>query len=222
MNLNFLTGRTTDQLIPFRNSKFLVHRAVAHNLGRLFDSAAKDVIEFSITSSFRSYDDQVKIWNNKAQGLRPVLNSDSIPLDLTSMSKDEILFAILRWSAMPGASRHHWGTDLDVFDQKKISSNYKVQLIPSEYEENGPFYNAHLWLLENMKDFGFYRPYSKDTGGIAPEPWHLSYQELSQDFMEKFSFLVFEKHLQQSDFLLLAEAQNHAAEIYPRFIQLHK
>ncbi|RPJ79107.1 MAG: D-alanyl-D-alanine carboxypeptidase family protein [Alphaproteobacteria bacterium] len=216
--LEFLTGRTTDHLVPFQGSKFLVHHGMLKDLERLFKSAAVDGIELSMTSSFRSYADQRSIWNNKVQGLRAVLDSNSIPVDISNKSKEEILFLILRWSAIPGASRHHWGSDIDVFDQKALPADYKVELIPSEYEENGPFYKANLWLSQNMSEFGFYRPYEKDIGGIAPEPWHLSYRPLSEHFLEAFSFLMFKKHLEQSDFLLLDEARLNSLLIYDRFI----
>jgi hypothetical protein len=33
-----------------------------------------------------------------------------------------------------------------------------------------------------MHRFGFYRPYVADRGGVAPEPWHLSYAPLAGVF----------------------------------------
>ena len=127
---------------------------------------------------------------------------------------------ILRWSAIPGGSRHHWGCDLDIYDQKAISSDYKVQLIPSEYESSGPFYQLTLWLDENMQEFGFFRPYSRDCGGIAPEPWHLSYRPLSEIFLNEYSYEKFQEHLNLADFMLLEVAKKHSLEIYQRFILL--
>lgn len=218
INLEFLTGRTTDQLVYFRETKFLVHKDMARNLDKLFKNAAKDGIELSMTSSFRSYEDQRSIWNSKVLGLRAILDSDSNPVDISRKSREEILFLILRWSAIPGASRHHWGTDFDVYDQKALPLNYRIQLIPSEYEEGGPFMKANLWLTKNMEDFGFYRPYKLDLGAIAPEPWHLSYRPLSENFLEELSFTIFLEHLGQSDFLLMDEAKRHSADIYQRFI----
>lgn len=215
---DLLTGRATDHLVPFQGSEFLVHHEMLNNLEKLFKSAALDGIELSMTSSFRSYENQKSIWNNKAQGLRAVLDSNSMPVDITNMRKEEILFMILRWSAIPGASRHHWGSDIDVFDQNGIPADYKVKLIPSEYEVNGPFHKANLWLTQNMSEFGFYRPYEKDIGGIAPEPWHLSYRPLSEHFLESFSYLMFKKHLELADFLLLDEARLNSLLIYDRYI----
>lgn len=218
-NLEFLTGRTTDQLTAFRDGQFLIHKHAAHDLTRLFQHAADDGVDLAITSSFRSYENQKTIWNNKASGLRAVLDSDSNAVDISQKTKEEILFLILRWSAIPGGSRHHWGTDLDVYDQKSISAEYKVQLVPAEYELGGPFHLASLWLAENMEEHGFYRPYSQDRGAIAPEPWHISYRPLSEALLEQLTFELFMKHLNQSDFLLKEEALKNARDIYHRFIQ---
>jgi LAS superfamily LD-carboxypeptidase LdcB len=219
-DLAFLTGKSTDQLIPFLGSKYLVHREMHDSLAALFSAAKKEGFELSITSTFRSYETQKIVWNEKVQGIRAVLDSDSNPIDIKTKSNVELLFLILRWSAIPGASRHHWGSDLDIYDQKAVSRDYKVQLVPSEYESGGPFYQSTLWLNENLEKFDFFRPYSKDRGGIAPEPWHLSYGPLSEIFLVEYSYEKFVEHLNFSDFLLLEEAKKNSFEIYQRFIQV--
>lgn len=218
--LDFLTGRTTDQLVSFQGSKFLVHKEMNQALVGLLQRAAQEGIELAMTSSFRSYEDQKMIWNNKAQGKRVVLDSDSRAVDISALTSEELMFLILRWSAIPGGSRHHWGTDIDVYDLKSLPENYKIQLVPGEYQDGGIFSKLDLWLTENMADFGFYRPYAKDAGGIAPEPWHLSYRPLSEHFLQELSFSVFQQHLEQSDFLLMDVVKEHQAQIYKRFIQL--
>ncbi len=222
ISLDFLTGKTTDQLKPFGDGGFLVHNEMHDSLSRLFAAANDAGFELALSSAFRSYELQKKIWNEKVQGLRPVLDSNSIPVDISTKTKEEILFLILRWSAIPGGSRHHWGTDVDVFDRKRKPLDYKLQLIPSEYEEGGIFHETTLWLTENMEDFGFFRPYSEDRGGIAPEPWHISYKPLSERFLESFDLEAFSEHLSNSDFLLIDEAKNNIALLYERFIQIAK
>lgn len=220
IDLDFLTGKRTDHLISFLQTKHLIHSQMNQALTDLFFAAKKEGFDLAISSSFRSYEAQKSIWNEKALGIRPVLDSNSKPLNLSAMSSMEILFSILRWSALPGASRHHWGSDLDIYDQNALTADYKVQLVPSEYESSGPFYQSTLWLNENMKDFGFFRPYSRDSGGIAPELWHISYRPLSEIFLEEYTFHRFEEHLSISDFTLLEVALENSAEIYRRFIQL--
>ena len=218
--LSFLTGKTTDQLVSFLETKHLVHREMNQALVSLFLAAKNAGFDLAITSTFRSFETQKKIWNDKVLGLRPVLDSHSIPVDIKSKSNLELLFLILRWSALPGASRHHWGSDLDIYDQRAVSLDYKVQLIPSEYESGGPFFESTQWLTENMEQFGFFRPYSIDRGGIAPEPWHLSYSPLSRIFLTDFSYERFVEHLNLSDFYLLEEVKQNSLEIYRRFIDV--
>jgi LAS superfamily LD-carboxypeptidase LdcB len=220
INLSFLTGKTTDQLIPFLDSKHLVHQDMNQDLVNLFGEAKKEGFDLAITSTFRSFETQKIIWNEKSCGKRVVLDSNSFPIDISKKSNTELLFLILRWSALPGASRHHWGSDLDIYDSAAVSTDYKVQLIPSEYENLGPFYQSALWLNKNMERFGFFRPYARDNGGIAPEPWHLSYRPLSENFLKHYTFSKFEEHLLQSDFLLLDEAKTESFEIYNRFIKI--
>ena len=43
-------------------------------------------------------------------------------------------------AAVPGenASRHHWGTDLDVYDSRAVGEDYQVQLSPAEVAPGGP------------------------------------------------------------------------------------
>jgi LAS superfamily LD-carboxypeptidase LdcB len=217
---DFLTGKNTEQLEYFQGDKILIHKDMRADLSSMFEHAQRDGLNLALTSCFRSYELQKSIWNEKVQGLRPVLDSTSQPVDLSTKSNEEILFLILRWSAIPGGSRHHWGSDFDIYDLSIMPKNYKVQLIPAEYEKGGVFYNANLWLNENMKEFGFFRPYFKDSGGIAPEPWHLSYKPLSEKFLESFTFEVFQNHLASADFLLIKEAQAFADILYDRYIQI--
>jgi hypothetical protein len=80
----------------------------------------------------------------------------------------ERVAAILWWSALPGTSRHHWGTDFDVLDAAAMPAGYKLQVIPAEYLEGGPFHRLTTWLDAHMGAFGFFRPYTTDRGGVAP------------------------------------------------------
>jgi len=92
------------------------------------------------------------------------------------------LRAILRYSAIPGTSRHHWGTDLDVYDAAAVAPDYSLELSPREVAPGGVFDGLHQWLDRRMavgESRGFYRPYALDRGGIAPERWHLSYAPLA-------------------------------------------
>jgi LAS superfamily LD-carboxypeptidase LdcB len=138
-------------------------------------AAAADGIDLVPISSFRDFDRQLAIWNGKFRGERPLQDRAGRPLDVTSLPPARRVEAILWWSALPGASRHHWGTDFDVVDAAAMPPGYRVQLIPAEYRTGGPFHRLTTWLDRHMHGFGFYRPYATDRGGVAPEPWHLSH-----------------------------------------------
>jgi hypothetical protein len=106
---------------------------------------------------------------------------------MSSLSAQDKLHAILRFSAIPGTSRHHWGTDLDIYDAAAMSPDYQLQLSPQEVAAGGLFDPLHCWLDERMaagESRGFYRPYASDCGGVAPERWHLSYAPLSADYAQ--------------------------------------
>lgn len=190
------------------------------DLTNLFSAGHEAGFDFDLTSSFRSFETQKLIWEEKVLGVRKVLDSNSNPIDISMLANENKLFSLLRWSAIPGASRHHWGSDFDIYDRSTIDSDYKVQLIPSEYEVGGPFFEANVWLTENIHRFGFFRPYSIDKGGIAPEPWHLSYLPLSKSFLSAYTYELFLEHLDRSSFLLLDDAKSKSLEIYQNFIQL--
>ena len=101
---------------------------------------------------------------------------------MAALAPPDQLHAILRYSAIPGTSRHHWGTDLEVYDAAAVAADYRLQLTPREVEAGGVFDALHCWLDDRMAagaSRGFYRAYARDRGGVAPERWHLSYAPLA-------------------------------------------
>lgn len=142
-------------------------------------AAAADGIDLVAFSSFRDFDRQLVIWNGKYRGERPMQDRAGRPLNPAVLSPAERVAAILWWSALPGASRHHWGTDIDVMDLAALPPGYRIQVVPAEYQPGGPFARLTTWLDAHMHAYGFFRPYTTDRGGVAPEPWHLSYAPLA-------------------------------------------
>jgi len=215
-----LTGQTEAHLVQDASGQ-LLHPQVLTALNLLKQEAAREGFELTVASAFRGYERQLKIWASKVQGLRPVLSVTGDPLDVDSLSREALMWAILRWSALPGASRHHWGTDIDVYDAAAMDSDYQLQLTPNECEGEGVFAAFHCWLDERIaanRSFGFYRPYALDRNGVSPEPWHISYAPLSLDFQTCFSVDVFERLLDESDIPLVQTVQHYRKEVYQRFI----
>jgi LAS superfamily LD-carboxypeptidase LdcB len=188
---------------------------------RLQVRAAQEGIHLLSISTYRSFDRQLVIWNRKANGKLAILDDQGLPLTLDTLSERDRVFSILRWSALPGASRHHWRTDMDVYDGAVISPDYQVRLTQSESAE--VFGHLHQWLSDQIEAGtaeGFYRPYDRDRGGTAPEPWHLSYRPQADVYARAFSLERWREILQQTDFALKETVLTHLEEIYRRFVQL--
>ncbi|MEZ5568792.1 MAG: M15 family metallopeptidase [Halioglobus sp.] len=178
-----LTGLDASHLQLLEDGHRLVPE-VAAAFAALRRDAARAGFTLTIASSFRSFERQLSIWNGKASGERPLHDDRGEPLCAAQLTPDQRLRALLRFSAIPGTSRHHWGTDLDVFDAGALSAGQTVQLTPAEVAPEGPFAPLHAWLDEQMaagRSHGFFRPYAQERGGVAPERWHLSYAPLSLD-----------------------------------------
>lgn len=222
--LDQFTGRTQNHLTKL-NEDYLVHQEVVIAFNSLKQEAAVEGLDLTAISTFRPFEEQLQIWNNKATGQRELLDDNGTPLPFDKLSKEEIVFRILRWSALPGASRHHFGTDIDVIDKKALTDpSYRVQLVPSEYAESGIFGKLSTWLDTRISDreaFGFYRPYDVDRGGVAPEKWHLSFRPIADEYLGEFSFEVFKKFLESDaykDMELRDIVLAHAETIYQRYV----
>lgn len=176
-----LTGREDDHLVDLPSGQRLC-AAAAEAFAALQADARAAGFELAIASSHRSYHRQLVIWNGKASGQRAVHDDAGRAVAIDQLEPEQQLRAILRYSALPGSSRHHWGTDLDVFDAAAVAPDYPLQLSPAEVAPGGVFDPLHRWLDERMaagESQGFFRPYSEDRGGVAPERWHLSYAPLA-------------------------------------------
>lgn len=215
-----LLGLNDSELVEVPELACRVHRAVVAPLLQLQARAAEAGFALRVASSYRSFERQRLIWNAKAQGQRPVLDSAGEPLDISLLSETELVYAILRWSALPGASRHHWGTDLDVYDASCIAPDYPLQLTVAETCGDGPFAAFHAWLSEELQrpECEFYRPYVEDRGGIAPEPWHLSYAPLALEFARQHSAALLREQLLAADLALKTTVLADLNSIYQRFI----
>ena len=230
-----LTGSTESHLVkwpgllaqaPFgierpapSSSNLLVHEAVVASLTALCEQAAEQGFDLRLCSSFRSFDRQLKIWNDKITGLRPVYDDSGVRVDLTQLSEWQQVRAVMRWSALPGASRHHWGTDFDIYDAAAVDASYQIQLLPEEVEGSGVFAPLHDWLDTSvLASCGFYRPYAQDHGGIAPERWHISYRPVADSYAAQLTVEVLAERLARADILHKETLLAHLDELFQRYI----
>lgn len=143
---------------------------------KMYEAAKKEGVSLKIISATRNFNEQKSIWEAKWNGSRLVNGKN-----LAQTIKDPVERAktILRYSSMPGTSRHHWGTDMD------LNSLENVYFTTAEGKK------TYEWLKKNAATFGFCQPYSVKNetrpNGYEEEKWHWSYIPLSSDLLKEYS-----------------------------------
>ena len=218
---DILTGQSERHLIFLPELQTQVHVEAAAALLTLAEAAGDAGFDLRVASSFRSFDRQSAIWNGKANGQRIVLDANGRPIDMAALDDRTKLYAILQWSALPGASRHHWGTDLDVFDASRMAPGYQIQLTQSETEADGPFAEFHHWLTSELAQASqdFFRPYVAGLGSISPEPWHLSYAPVANIYAAHLTQDLLAEKIVQADIALKPVILDNLSDIFNRYVK---
>ena len=180
MNDAELTGQARTHIAAVADPECLLHAHVVTPFLNLRRAALDEGIDLQAVSSFRDFARQLSIWNGKYSGERPMLDAAGSKLDARSLTARERVDAILLWSALPGASRHHWGTDLDLVDRGLSAAGYQIKLTREEFAPGGPLAHLERWLEAHAPRFGFFRPYRGVRSGVQPEPWHFSFAPIAE------------------------------------------
>jgi LAS superfamily LD-carboxypeptidase LdcB len=155
----------------------LLRKEVYEAFKLMWEAAKKDNIELKIISSTRNFDQQKKIWEAKW---------DRYATE-TPDPKARAL-RILEYSSMPGTSRHHWGTDLDINDLNDAS-----------FVGKGVHRKVYEWMRQNAHRYGFGQPYTEKgadrPNGYNEEKWHWSYLPLSKKYREQYVQSVNEEEI---------------------------
>ena len=106
-SLEELTGRSTGHLRGVAEARCTLHQEAVTPFLAMRAAAAADGIDLVAFSSFRDFDRQLAIWNGKFRGERPMQDRAGAALDALALPPAQRVAAILWWSALPGASRHH-------------------------------------------------------------------------------------------------------------------
>jgi LAS superfamily LD-carboxypeptidase LdcB len=165
LDLDFLMGRF-DPAIHERfgriddkhtnKTNIYLDREVYNAFLRMHNDALKAGFRLMIVSATRDFYYQKRIWDYKWSG-QP-----------ESLSDEEKAVKILEYSSMPGSSRHHWGTDID------------LNVLDNSYYEKGEGKRIYDWLKENAHNYGFCQPYTAGREkGYQEEKWHWTYLPLS-------------------------------------------
>lgn len=193
-----ILGMSEDHLFALSNG-VLLHQGMKKDFEALVSAAKVDGIELKVASGFRSFARQLMIWNNKYSGKNPIktIKGEIIsPIDLPPL---DVIHSILLFSALPGASRHHWGCDFDVYAPNLLAEDYQLKLEPWEYGKDGPLAKLSTWLEQHAHQYGFYFPYATFQGGVAQEPWHISYLPLAQQYQQRFDITLLSQTLNNSN-----------------------
>ncbi len=152
----------------FKQSMYL-RQEVYDAFLKMAEAAAKDSILLTIVSATRTFDYQKEIWENKWTGMTPVEGKK-----LNNKLKDpaERALKILEFSAPPGFSRHHWGTDFDLNSTEPI------------YFDSPEGKKMYEWMKKHAFRFGFCQTYTEFNEqrprGFHEEKWHWSYYPVSE------------------------------------------
>jgi len=153
---------------------------------QLKKAALKDNIQIKVISSYRDYAHQNRIWERKYNRFRE-----------SGLSPTNAIQKIIEYSTIPGTSRHHWGTDIDLIDgTPKVTGDV---LVPSKFYGTGPFCKFKEWMDVHANSFGFYLVYTDapKRKGFKHEPWHYSYAQLSISYLKKYKELDVKRILQE-------------------------
>lgn len=213
-----LTGQTDNHVFQPEELQVPLHPQAFPPFLRMQEAAAKDGIEIKPISGFRSFQKQSGIWNAKWKGERTLHDADGKKIDHAGLDPVRLMRTILIWSALPGASRHHWGTDIDVIDAAARPPGYEVQLLPREYAPGGPFARLSKWLTENMGRFGFFLPYKVYQGGVSTEPWHISYAPVSVPALRQMTVDVLREAIERSHLLGKKEILDALPNLYTTYV----
>ena len=141
MNLDVIKGIKKPDLV---GDSIMLERNTYKAFKKMESAAEKDGINLKIVSAYRGYDRQKLIWNKKYIKFTTTYSLEPL----------KAINEIIQYSTIPGTSRHHWGTDIDIIDGNY--SDLEDVLIASKFENNNIFYDVKQWMNLNSEKFGFF------------------------------------------------------------------
>lgn len=139
-------------------------------------AAKADGVALQIVSATRNFAAQKSIWEAKWNGQRKVGGKD---LSQSVPNFEERALKILEYSSMPGTSRHHWGTDID------------LNALSNSFFDEGEGKKIYDWLLAHGSEYGFCQVYTEKgesrPDGYNEERWHWSYMPLASQFIKQYN-----------------------------------
>ena len=170
LNIDFLMGKFD----PAKHPRFVriedkytnkhnvyLDKAAYNAFLKMYDAAYKDGFKLLIVSATRPFNYQKGIWERNWAKRKNIKDPVKRALD------------ILKFSSMPGTSRHHWGTEVD------------LNVLENSYYATKEGKMIFDWMTENAYKFGFCRPYTAGRPyGYNEEKWHWSYKPVSEIYTQ--------------------------------------
>jgi LAS superfamily LD-carboxypeptidase LdcB len=213
-----LTGQARTHIAEVSDPKCALHAHVVAPLLKLRRAAQADGFDPVPYSSFRDFARQLTIWNGKFSGERPMVDESGRRIETGDLTPVERIEAILLWSALPGASRHHWGTDIDLIDGRATPPGYRVELTPEEFAPGGPYAPLSEWLEVNAARFGFFRPFRGVLSGVRPEPWHFSFAPVAENARRSLTPAVLRKAIAAAPLLGKEQVIERLDALHARYV----
>lgn len=151
-------------------------RTAVEALKAMLEAATADGLKkWQVAAGYRTWDEQVKILNNKVASYRK---------SHKDWNSSKARRAALRTVAEPGASEHHLGLAFDI-NVKGASSFVSTK--------------QSKWLSEHCWEYGFiirYQEEKKEITGFEAEPWHIRYVGVEHAMYMKEHNLCLEEYVQ--------------------------
>ncbi len=221
INLDFSTEISTKELLGKGKPKlygrdYALRKKANEAFKDMQIDASREGINLYIVSGYRSFKTQQHIWNKKYKSYRK-----------RGLTPQQCIEQITRYSTIPGTSRHHWGTEIDLIDTAVDLP--KNVLHPKHYTQNGVFCPLKEWMDKNAANYGYNLVYTnnQERTGFNYEPWHYSYKELSINYLKKFLEIDLANQLQHENIkgssnltstFLNKYRQDYLLGIHPRLI----
>ena len=172
LSFDELFGKDTPELY---GDDFKLRKEAYESFLEMKKAAQKNNVKLKVVSSYRDFNHQNAIWERKYKRY--------ISIGLTPK---ESINKIIEYSTIPGTSRHHWGTDLDLVEASVKQP--KNILNPTNFETNACYGKFKEWMDTNANHYGFYLVYTNESErkGFKYEPWHYSFKPLSVAYLTDF------------------------------------
>lgn len=218
-------GLDSAHLVEFQRqdggANLLIEQRALEAFRALQADAASQGFTIEACSAYRSFERQAMLFGAKFLGQRPILDRNEQVITEPITDPVRRMEAILVFSAMPGFSRHHFGSDLDIYAPNLLPQGQSLQLTYHEYLPGAYFYELGQYLQENLSRFDFANPYTRAPQASAQhdgepeskqavssslaqpqvgyEPWHISYLPAAAPYLKAYDMAVALDYVSKQD-----------------------